>query len=967
MKLFKSLLAGVIIFSAAAQAHGQAQPQPNAQGTAQVQEKKPLDHSVYDKWETLGGYAITDNGEWISYYSNREENDGKVVVMNLKSNSTIEIPRGSKTRFNPQGTHLTFTIRPTFAQQKEAKLKKLKGDKAPKDTLGILELATGKIAKFPALKGIETPREGGNFIAFKVEHTPVVLPDSPEADAKAAKKQAKPKTEVITVIYDFAKNAAVDTLKNVETLSFTKKGDRLFCISKTKKGKELFSYNPATLGSDTIITTGSKGDILKPYLSANEKFIAFYANTDSTKKFDENVSIYTYDIYAQGAKAQVVVDNNTAGIPEGMLLTRYRALTFSKDGGRLFFGVTVLPPQKDTTVKEEQAKLDVWHYNDNYISTQQQHMKSQMLRRSYQSYVELDTVSHKVVSDKMIRLAQPEYPIVTVPAEWNADYAYCFSSQRYAIRSQWDANPVCDLYLVSLKDGSSRMIAQEIYATNISASPKGNFLVWYNPQHKQFFSLDMREANKDLGVKIHEVAQPLEISGGIHFPLWKESHDKPEMAPAYGNGGWSADEKSFYIYDKYDVWEVDPLAQRAPQMLTQGMGREKGYTFKMMRWDAMQLPDGTPGVKKTPIGKKDNVYFTAFDNKSKGNGYFMRESKRGKLQPMKQLIMEPDFSLGYLNKAKKANVITYTKGNFVESNNLWVTKDMFKSSKKLTASNPQQAEYNWGTCESVYWTAHDGRELEGLLYKPENLDTTKKYPVLVYFYEKYSDKLFNPRFPAPSSSTINIPYFVSNGYVVFVPDIYFNEGYPGQSAMRSIMPGIEMLEKTYPWIDGENMAIQGQSWGGYQVAYMITQTDRFKAAGAGAPVSNMTSAYGGIRWGSGVTRQMQYERGQSRIGQNLWDAFDLYVENSPLFFVPNVTTPVLIMHNDKDTAVPWYQGIEFFASLRRCGKQAWMLQYKGEDHNLRERHNCKDLSEKLAEFFDDFLKGAPEPEWMKVK
>jgi dipeptidyl aminopeptidase/acylaminoacyl peptidase len=163
------------------------------------------------------------------------------------------------------------------------------------------------------------------------------------------------------------------------------------------------------------------------------------------------------------------------------------------------------------------------------------------------------------------------------------------------------------------------------------------------------------------------------------------------------------------------------------------------------------------------------------------------------------------------------------------------------------------------------------------------------------------------------------------------------------------------------------MAIQGQSWGGYQVAYMITQTDRFKAAGAGAPVSNMTSAYGGIRWGSGVTRQMQYERGQSRIGQNLWDAFDLYVENSPLFFVPNVTTPVLIMHNDKDTAVPWYQGIEFFASLRRCGKQAWMLQYKGEDHNLRERHNCKDLSEKLAEFFDHFLKGAPEPEWMKVK
>ena len=206
MKILKSILAGIIIFSAAGQMQAQEQVPGQAQGQAAVQEKKPLDHSVYDKWETLGGYAITDNGEWISYYSNKEENDGKVVVMNLKSGKTIEVPRGSKTKFSPSGTHITFTIRPTFAQQKEAKIKKLKGDKAPKDTLGIMELATGNIAKFPAVKGLETPREGGNFIAFKVEHKEEVLPDSTKSDAKPAKKAAKPKTEVITLIYDLAKS-----------------------------------------------------------------------------------------------------------------------------------------------------------------------------------------------------------------------------------------------------------------------------------------------------------------------------------------------------------------------------------------------------------------------------------------------------------------------------------------------------------------------------------------------------------------------------------------------------------------------------------------------------------------------------------------------------------------------------------------------------------------------------------------
>lgn len=930
--------------------------------------KPALDHSVYDKWETLGGYAITDNGEWAAYYCNREENDGSVNVINLTTEKTTTIPRGARMKFSPQGKHLVFTIRPTHAQQKEAKLKKLKGDKAPKDTLGILELATGNIVKFPALKGIEIPREGGSFIAFKVEHKET-LPDNKDEAAdgkKTAKKQSKPKTEILTIIYDLATNSVADTLKEVDVLSFNKKGDRLFCIAKGDKYKKLYSYNPATKSSDEILQTGKKGEILKPYLSANEKFIIFYANTDTTRKIDENVEIYTFNIYAKGAKAQKVVDNSMAGIPEGMRVTRNRALNTNKAGSRLFFGITVIPPQKDTTNKEEQAKVDVWHYNDDFISTQQLNMRGMLTKRSYLSTIDLDTVSHKTASEELVRLAQPEYPNITVPAEWSADYAYAFSSERYNIQSQWDANPICDLYLISLKDGSSRMVAQKIYAGNISASPKGNFLVWYNPEQKQFFSLDMRGANKEKGVGIGNVAEPVTITSGIHFPLWKESHDKPQMAPAYGNGGWSADERTFYVYDKYDVWEVDPLVQNAPQMLTQGLGREKGYTFRMMRWDALQLPDGTPGIKKEPVGKKDNVYFTALDNKSKGNGYYMRQNRRGKLLPMKELIMESDFALGYLNKAKDANVITYVKNSFVESTNMWVTKDMFKTSKKLTNSNPQQADYNWGTCESVYWTAYDGRELEGLLYKPEDFDASKKYPMVVYFYETSSQYKHAYRKPAVSRSTINITYFTSNGYLVFMPDIHYTVGHPGKSAYNCIVSGVEALCKN-SWVDRENIAIQGQSWGGYQVAYLVTQTDMFKCAGSGAPVANMTSAYGGIRWGSGVVRQFQYEHTQSRIGKTLWDegGFDLYIENSPLFFADKVNTPLLIMHNDKDEAVPWYQGIEYFTALRRLGKQVWMLQYNDESHNISKRVNALDYTIRLSQFMDHFLKGAPMPVWMK--
>lgn len=283
---------------------------------------------------------------------------------------------------------------------------------------------------------------------------------------------------------------------------------------------------------------------------------------------------------------------------------------------------------------------------------------------------------------------------------------------------------------------------------------------------------------------------------------------------------------------------------------------------------------------------------------------------------------------------------------------------------QITNVNPQQDEFLWGSVELVKWNAYDGTELQGLLYKPENFDESKKYPMITYFYEKRSDNLHNYISPQPSASIVNMSYLVSNGYLVFVPDIVYQEGKPGASAENCILSGVEAMEKL-PYVNSEKLAIQGQSWGGYQVAHLITKTDKFAAAGSGAPVSNMTSAYGGIRWASGLSRQFQYERTQSRIGTTLWDDVDLYLENSPLFGVPNITTPVLIMHNDDDGAVPYYQGIEFFMGLRRLQKPAWLLVYNNEAHNLRKMKNKQDLSIRMMQFFDHYLKDEPQPVWMK--
>ncbi|MCX8480978.1 MAG: prolyl oligopeptidase family serine peptidase, partial [Sediminibacterium sp.] len=275
----------------------------------------------------------------------------------------------------------------------------------------------------------------------------------------------------------------------------------------------------------------------------------------------------------------------------------------------------------------------------------------------------------------------------------------------------------------------------------------------------------------------------------------------------------------------------------------------------------------------------------------------------------------------------------------------------------------QQHNYYWGSSELFKWKSYTGKLTEGILYKPENFDSTKKYPMIVYFYERNNNSLYQYIPPAPSPSRLNISFFVSRGYVVFVPDIWYTIPNPGNSAYNYIVSGTRAVIKK-GFIDSTKIGLQGQSWGGYQIAYLITKTNLFACAWAGAPVVNMTSAYGGIRWGTGLNRQFQYEKTQSRIGKNLWENTNAYIQNSPLFFLPKVSTPIVIMSNDADDAVPWYQGIEMFTALRRLNKKVWLLNYNNEAHNLVERRNRKDISIREQQFFDFYLKNEKPTKWI---
>jgi len=924
--------------------------------TLSFAQKKPLDHSVYDSWKSVGRMTIPDNGQWGYYLVTPQQGDAVLYIRNMKSGIQFSVERGSMVRISEDGSTAVVKVSPKYEETRQAKIKKKKPDQMPKDTLAIVNLSSGDVHKFHAVKGIKCSERLNGFVAFKDDGSPAPKEgDSSKKDVASRKKglkdsisKAKPAKEPSTKgnLYVMnIKDFTVDTLKGVDTYQFADEVEQLYFVTKPEKGdstliRGFYTYNPS-LRSTTAILTGERESIFGSFYF-NEKCdkLAFYANLDTTKEARKFTDIYLYD----GTQARKLVSRDAEGIPQGWKLASNRSISFYQGDSFITFGTCPIPREKDTTLVDfEQPRLDVWVWNEDYIQPIQKVNLQEELNRTYIAKADLNG------NGSIIRLADEEIPSVSFRDENTQSHILAATDKPYRMQQQWDRNPCIDIYRISLKDGSRELVEKGAPYSRPTPSPDGRYYTYYDSAERNWYIYDVVSGERrDMTSRL-----------GVNF--YDEDNDTPSVPGPCSRAVWSEKSDFVVIGDRFDLWQFDPAGVRTPVNITEGEGRRTNTTYTYVNpYDDRKF---SPAVRGSiiPIGKR--VYLTTFNHTTKEWGYAYRDifAKRSKLT---KLYSGP-YTFGSLaiSESKKDKILTFTRESFEDGRNLWMSADNFKSQSQLTDVNPQQRDYNWGTVELVNWMTEDGIRAEGLLYKPEDFDASKKYPVIIYFYEKYSDELYGSRVPAPSASTVNIPFFVSNGYICFIPDIYYTDGHPGKSCMKSLMPACDML-CTYPWIDGDNMAIQGQSWGGYQVAYLITQTKRFKAAGAGAPVSNMTSAYGGIRWDSGLARTFQYEQQQSRIGDDLWHGFDLYVENSPLFFVPNVTTPVLIMHNDADGAVPWWQGIEFFNGLRRCGKQAWLLQYNDEAHNLKERRNRKDLSIRLAQFFDHFLKGAPMPVWM---
>jgi len=924
-------------------------------------QKKPLDHSVYDSWQNIGSRKISNDGKWIAYSVDVQEGNPNLFLYSVKNKNSKQFPRATKVELTNDSRFAVFQIRPLYKDIKAVKDKKLKQNKLTKDSLAIVDFSTGKTEKIPNVKGFKIPEKGNSYVAYLLENVKDKSSDdaSDKEDGDEKKdddKNAKPLQLVVRNLLD-GKSTTYD---NVSRYEFSKNGKQLVFVtkkpeekpSKDKKEKkdslddksiakkETDKSKPKKYALQTVqvvnLQTGAvdkisemEGDFSQLSFDEEGNQLAYVGTSSAQNDLVKLYQLYYFNV--KGKKKEVIANDNSQ-MKKNWVISENRLPKFSKNGKQRYFGVAPKPIAKDTAmIANDHAVVDIWNYKDDYLQTVQLKELKDDLKKSYAAVMQTDKPNF------FTNIDGEDLDTLRLINEGNAEFTLGITSFNNRIPSQWEGSTKKTYFLIDNKTGERTEIIKNLNGA-VSVSPLGKFAVIFDREKGKWFSYNVK------------TKQTLPLNNEMAVSFVDEEFDMPDFPGSYGIASWTDNDESVIIKDRYDLWEFFLNGSKKPRNITNGFGRKNKITF-----DTYDLDKDIKSVNR-----KSSIYLSAFDNTSKANGIFKTTVQSGK-DPVK-IQMENVWGYRTLQKAKNAEEYILVKESYTDSPNIFATTD-FSNQQQLSNTNPQQNTYNWGTDELVNWTTPKGNTSTGVLFKPENFDPNKKYPMIVYFYEKLSDNLNRYVAPAPTPSRLNISYFVSNGYLVFTPDISYVDGYPGESAMEYINSGIEKLKQN-SWVDASKIGIQGQSWGGYQVAYLIAHTDMYAAAWTGAPVVNMTSAYGGIRWSSGMNRQFQYEKTQSRLGKTLWEAPDLYIKNSPLFAIDQVKTPVVIMSNDKDGAVPWYQGIEMFSALRRLGKPSWLLNYNGDDHNLMKRQNRKDIQIREQQFFDYYLKGAKAPLWM---
>ena len=862
---------------------------------SQISNSKPvLDTADFHKWESVEDGTMNSTGEFISYIIRDRTGINPVLVLKSVSDQW-------EVKFS--GVYSVDFLNGNIAVFQRG------------DSLCILKLGAQQIQWITKVKTYSISRRGSKeflvYLRDDVENTLSIRETSTNEQ------------------HDFWHVVGFSLWKDNVTLFLVVSSQENNSIKQSLFRIRTDDCIPARVWSTTD-TSGriNLGDLA--YDTANDR-IAFTVGYGD--KPDNNV-IWIWS--GRSNEAHKLADLSRIG-ERNMVIAGIAAHGFSYRGDYLFI---VLKKKRVPLPKATSIGVDIWSYKDARLQSRELYDLQQSKNNDYSA---IYTAALSIQKGEIIPLTTENESVAIFDGANDSLGLIWNWGEGSATERNWNPASRSAFYFVSTRSG----IRRKTFGLFWNTSTGGKYLYGYDSSRHSLY--------------LFNPASGLYSNISSRFPeecRFDDEFDEPGMKPSgLKVAGWLKNDSMIIVYDKYDIWKVDPKGKGPAVNLTFGFGRLHHIEFRLIGG----------ADQRTPIADSSTYMLDAFDLFTMETGFYTLGLKKTALP--EKLIMghflyrlggNPSLSL-YTNWLRSGQLKMYLirRERASEAPNYFLTKD-FKEFSPVSAIYPEN-EFNWMTAEVIHWRDCHNRTIAGVIYKPEDFDYRKKYPVIINYYEKLAQHVNEYKRPDFAMDNINIPWFVSRGYIVFTPDIHFEVGQPGRSTYCSVVSGTNALLK-YPWIDSKKIALQGHSWGGYETNYIVTHSSLYCAALSASSITDLVSDYGSLM-NEGDGRQFFYEIGQIRMGTVPWARVDLYVENSPVFFVKNVHTPLLLMANKGDGGVPFDQSIEFFTALRRLGRKVWLLQYDGEDHSVH-GNAAVDYTLRMTQFFDYFCKGTLSPEWM---
>ena len=873
----------------------------------------PVTPTDYGQWESLRWGTLSDDGAWLAVQIGRVNNEDELHIHRLGSDSAVVIGYGSGARFSPDGRWASYSI--GISEERRRELRRQNRHHEPR--IGLLDLVVGDTAIINGVSGASFSHDG-RFLAMRRYRAP------------GGSNNEAPGHDL--VVRDLGTGEDVN-FGNVGAFAWQEGGPLLAMTvdAAGKAGNGVRVWNPAT-GSLRVLDS-APADYRGLRWRPESADLVVLRSFESDDHQDDSHLILAWRDLDGRTRAYSFDQRERQDFPADTRVDQRRELDFSDSGDAIFFGVRAWEladadgqePSPRNRENDDAPDVEVWHSQDVDIIPRQKITAERDRRRSHLAVWHLG-------DDRFVQLGVPELDSVQ---RVGGDHIAIGIDETPHERDRMFGPRFTNVYVIDTRTGD-RHRAIERVEYFFGASPEGRYLLYLRDDHYHAYDI-RRDRHVDMTSSV-----PTEFVN-------HEADLTVAQKPPFGIAAWTRGDRSVVIHDRYDAWEVRPDGSGG-RRLTDGYTDETSYRYLRTGWDERQRA----------IDPRAPAYYNITGRWSKKNGYAVAP----RLDRPADRAVWLDASVGRLARADEADVFIYTVESFDVSPDYFFTRGRLAEGSRVTRTNPFQDDYLWGRAELIEFENEHGRRLQGALFYPADYEPGRQYPMITYVYESRSWAVHSYVVPSERSA-YNTSVWTSQGYFVFQPDVVFRERQPGVSAAEAIVPAVQKVLET-GMIDPDRLGLIGHSWGGYQAAFVPTQTDMFAASVAGAPLTELISMYLSIYWNTGDTDARIFEISQGRMEVPPWEDLDAYMANSPVFHIESLNTPMLVAFGDEDGAVDWHQGIVLYNAARRAAKDMVLLVYPGENHSLARRGNQIDYHRRVNEWFAHYLKGEPAPAWIST-